>query len=66
MPPSNKYLLLILKRLDNLFLAGNDVLINGYCEEDDEDLLETVEECKSMLSLPIDLHEIEIDDDEEF
>lgn len=63
---SNKYLLLILKRLDNLFLAGNDVLINWYCEEDDEDLLETVEECKSMLSLPIDLHEIEIDDDEEF
>lgn len=64
---SNKYLLLILKRLDELFLSGNKVLINWYCEDDDEDLLDTVDECQSILSLPIELHEIETDnDDDEF
>lgn len=63
---SNKYLLLILKKLDDLFLAGNQVHINWYCEDDDEDLLDTVEECKAFLAIPIDLHAIEKDDDEEF
>ncbi len=50
---SNKYLLLILKKLDDLFLSGNNVEINWHYDEDDEDLKETAEECQRILSLKI-------------
>ena len=62
---SNKYLLLILKKLDTLFLTEHDVLIHWYYDFDDEDMLETIEECKSMLSLPIVLHSVNPDTKED-
>jgi hypothetical protein len=52
---SNKYLLLILKKLDELFLSGNTVEINWHYDEDDEDLIETAEECQRILSVQIHL-----------
>lgn len=52
---SNKYILLMLKKLDNLFLAGNKVEVNWYYDEDDEDSYETVSEYKEVLSLPINI-----------
>lgn len=52
---SNKYLLLILKKLDELFLSGKAVEINWHYDEDDEDLIETAEECQRILSVKIKL-----------
>lgn len=62
---SNKYLLLILKKLDDFAIKGHDVIINWYCEEDDEDLLDTVEEYRIALSTPINLHTIHSDNEDE-
>ncbi len=52
---SNKYILLMLKKLDNLFLGGNSVEVNWFYDEDDEDSYETVSEYKEVLNLPINI-----------
>lgn len=52
---SNKYILLMLKKLDNLFISGNQVEVNWYYDEDDEDSYETVSEYKEVLNLPINI-----------
>lgn len=52
---SNKYLLLMMKKLDNLFLKGQNVEVNWFYEEDDEDSYDTVSEYKDVLNLPINI-----------
>lgn len=60
---SNKYLLLILKKLDdNLFKKGKDVIVNWYYDEDDEDSYDTALEYNEVLDLDIKLIPQEYED----
>ena len=53
---SNKYILLILKKLDDFHKEGKHVEVNWYYDEEDEDSYDTVNEYKEVLDLPIFLH----------
>lgn len=50
---SNKYLLQILRKMEEWFLAGHQVSVNWYHHEVDEDAMEIGEEYKELLKLPI-------------
>lgn len=56
---SSKFVFEILKKLEKLSNAGNDVTINWYYEEDDEDMMETGEDFQSIINIPIHILEIE-------
>lgn len=56
---SSKFIFEILKKLEKLSNAGNDVTINWYYEEDDEDMMETGEDFQSIINIPIHILEIE-------
>ncbi|MCP4521460.1 MAG: DUF1987 domain-containing protein [Cytophagales bacterium] len=62
---SNKYILLLLDKLNLLSESGHQVIIDWECDEDDEDLIETIEECIELLSVEINFRPIAIDDDDE-
>jgi len=52
---SSKNILEVLKKLESIFQAGNDVTITWYYDEDDEDMEETGEDYKALLSVPVEL-----------
>lgn len=52
---SNKYVLLMLKKLDNLHQEGHKVQVKWFYDEDDEDSYDTVCEYKEVLDLPIEI-----------
>lgn len=52
---SSKNILEILKKLEEIYEKGNDVKIIWYYEEDDEDMEETGEDYKALLSVPVEL-----------
>jgi len=52
---SSKNILEILKKLETVFQDGNDVHITWYYDEDDEDMEETGEDYKALLSVPVEL-----------
>jgi len=56
---SSKFIFEILKKLEKLSNAGNEVTINWYYEEDDEDMMETGEDFQSIINIPIHILEIE-------
>ncbi len=56
---SSKFIFEILKKLEKLSNAGNDVTINWYYEEEDEDMMETGEDFQSIINIPIHILEIE-------
>lgn len=56
---SSKFVFEILKKLEKLSNAGNDVTINWYYEEDDEDMMETGEDFQSIINIPMHILEIE-------
>lgn len=55
---SSKCLLDLFKRLENLGKKGNEVAINWYYEEDDEDMLEAGEDYQSIIDVPFKMIEI--------
>ena len=55
---SSKCILDILKKLEAIGKDGNQVEINWYYEEDDEDMLEAGEDYQSILRLPFKMIEI--------
>ncbi len=49
---SSKCILDVFKKLETIFKSHNDVVINWYYEEDDEDMLEAGEDYQSILKIP--------------
>lgn len=56
---SSKYLLSLFRDLQKHGQKGNDILINWYYEEDDEDMLEAGEDYQSILKIPFKMIEME-------
>jgi len=55
---SSKCILDVFKKLENLKKGKNDVVINWYYEEDDEDMLEAGEDYESIIKIPFKMIEI--------
>ncbi|HPW65910.1 MAG TPA: DUF1987 domain-containing protein [Salinivirgaceae bacterium] len=56
---SSKCILDVLKKLEAIYKAGNEVVINWHYEEDDEDMLEAGEDYQSIIKVPFKMCEIE-------
>ena len=52
---SSKNILELLKKLEGLHGDGNEVQISWYYDEDDEDMEETGQDYKALLSVPLEL-----------
>lgn len=55
---SSKCILDIFKKLEAIHKANNEVAINWYYEEDDEDMLEAGEDYESIIRVPFKMIEI--------
>jgi len=55
---SSKCILDVFKKLESIHKASNDVIINWYYEEDDEDMLEAGEDYESIIRVPFKMIEI--------
>ncbi|HOG19057.1 MAG TPA: DUF1987 domain-containing protein [Salinivirgaceae bacterium] len=56
---SSKCILDVLKKLEAIYKAGNEVVVNWHYEEDDEDMLEAGEDYQSIIKVPFKMCEIE-------
>lgn len=56
---SSKCILDIFKKLEAIHKAKNDVEVNWYYEEDDEDMLEAGEDYESIIRIPFKMIEVE-------
>jgi hypothetical protein len=56
---SSKNIFELLRILEKIDEAGNNVVINWYYEKDDDDMLETAEDYKSIFKLSINMIECE-------
>ena len=56
---SSKCILDLFKKLESIHKAGNQVAINWYYEEDDEDMLEAGEDYEAIIDLPFEMIEVE-------
>jgi len=56
---SSKCILDVFKKLEVIKKGGNDVVINWFYEEDDEDMLEAGEDYQSIISIPFEMIETE-------
>ncbi len=55
---SSKRILDVFKKLEGIKKAKNEVIINWYYEEDDEDMLEAGEDYESIIRIPFKMIEI--------
>lgn len=56
---SSKCLLDLFKKLENMSKDGNEVIVNWYYEEDDEDMLEAGEDYESIINVPFKMIEVQ-------
>lgn len=56
---SSMYILGILKKMEKLYTAGNKSEVKWYYDADDEDMLQTGEDLKQIVKIPIDMVQIE-------
>lgn len=59
---SSMYILGILKKLEKIYLSGSKAEVKWYYDADDEDMLQTGEDLKQIVKLPIEM--VEIDQEE--
>ena len=59
---SSKCILDLFKKLESIHKAGNEVKINWYYEEDDEDMLEAGEDYQAIIKVPFTMIEVEEED----
>ncbi|GAB4396723.1 MAG: DUF1987 domain-containing protein [Microscillaceae bacterium] len=59
---SSMYILGILKKLEKMYLAGHQARVKWIYDVDDEDMLQTGEDFKQIVKLPIEM--VEIDQEE--
>lgn len=55
---SSKCILDVFKKLESIYKSKNEVIINWYYEEDDEDMLEAGEDYESIIRVPFKMIEI--------
>jgi hypothetical protein len=55
---SSKCILDVFKKLEEIYKSNNQVVINWYYEEDDEDMLEAGEDYESIIRVPFKMIEI--------
>lgn len=55
---SSKCILDVFKKLEAIYKSGNEVVINWFYEEDDEDMLEAGEDYQSIIRIPFKMVEI--------
>jgi len=55
---SSKCILDVFKKLEVIYKAKNDIMVNWYYEEDDEDMLEAGEDYESIIRVPFKMVEI--------
>ncbi len=55
---SSKCILDVFKKLESIKKARNEVVINWYYEEDDEDMLEAGEDYESIIRIPFKMIEV--------
>ena len=56
---SSKCLLDLFKKMEGMSKNGNEIIINWYYEEDDEDMLEAGEDYQSIINVPFKMIEIQ-------
>ncbi len=56
---SSKCILDVFKKLEAIHKAKNNVAVNWYYEEDDEDMLEAGEDYESIIRIPFNMIEVE-------
>ena len=56
---SSKCLLDLFKKMEVMSKSGNEIVINWYYEEDDEDMLEAGEDYQSIINVPFKMIEME-------
>jgi len=56
---SSKCLLDLFKKMELMSTGGNEVIINWYYEEDDEDMLEAGEDYQSIINVPFKMIEMQ-------
>lgn len=56
---SSKCILDLFKKLEAIHKAKNEVIVNWYYEEDDEDMLEAGEDYESIIRIPFKLIEVQ-------
>jgi len=56
---SSKCLLDLFKKMEQMSNSGNDIVINWYYEEDDEDMLEAGEDYQSIINVPFKMIEVQ-------
>ena len=58
---SSKCILDVLKKLETIHRQGNQVIINWYYEEDDEDMREAGEDYQAIVNLTFNMQQVELD-----
>ena len=58
---SSKCILDVLKRLEGIHRNGNQVIINWFYEEDDEDMREAGEDYQAIVNLTFNMQQVELD-----
>jgi hypothetical protein len=56
---SSKCLLDLFKKMEDMSKGGNEIIINWYYEEDDEDMLEAGEDYQSIINVPFKMIEMQ-------
>lgn len=56
---SSKCILDVFKKLEAIYKAKNEVVVNWFYEEDDEDMLEAGEDYESIVRIPFNMVEVE-------
>ena len=56
---SSKCLLDLFKKMESMNKDGNEIVINWYYEEDDEDMLEAGEDYQSIIDVPFKMIEVQ-------
>jgi len=56
---SSKCILDVFKKIETIYKADNEVIINWFYEEDDEDMLEAGEDYQSIIRVPFKMVELE-------
>ena len=55
---SSKCILDVFKKLEGIHKSNNEVIINWYYEEDDEDMLDMGKDYESLIRIPFDFFEL--------
>lgn len=56
---SSMYILGILKKIEKIFLAGKQVSVNWFYDQDDEDMLQTGEDLKQIVKVPVNIVQLQ-------